>query len=310
MDLPLSLDCYRNQSDEARLKQFCDTLSPTNHTADYFVDWMKAKRGTQTYEKQLYALDYLIGKENIEQEALELFTEQPNLLKAVPLLIASRDMDLTLLDIQDGSMIYKEYDFNVIDTNRISDYVRFCKNCGLLDFLANRARKSLVDYANGVEVGMGTNGRKNRSGTIMENIVAKFISQLCDELSLEHKEQATRSYIQEQWNRDVPVDKSERRYDEALYDPCTEHIWLLETNYYHGGGSKLKAVCGEFSELNSLIRTRGHNITFGWVTDGQGWKTAYNPMLEAFANISYIFNIEMLQKGYLKQLVEQACGQQ
>lgn len=308
MNLPSYLDDYREQSDDTRLKQFLGTLSLTNHTADYFVDWRKAEQGTHAYEKELYALDDLIGKEDIEREALKLFNEQPDLLKAVPSLLASRDTVFTVVNMHDGTMNYETYNFKNLDERPISDYVHFCKECGLLDFLAHKARKSLVDYVNGVEVGMGTNGRKNRSGTIMENMVAEFISRLCDELHLEHKEQATRKYIQEHWNRDVPVDKSKRRYDEALYDPRTGHIWLLETNYYHGGGSKLKAVCGEFQGLNSLICKDDDKITFVWVTDGRGWLAAQNPMAEAFENIDYIFNLAMMQKGYLKQLVEQTRG--
>src|SRR5699024_10745693 len=97
-------------------------------------------------------------------------------------------------------------------------------------------------------------------------------------------------------------DKANRRFDEAIFDKRNNHVYLLETNYYGGGGSKLKAVAGEFSNLNNLLKNNS-NVTFIWVTDGQGWKTARLPLEEAFSNIENIFNLDMLSKGYLKDLI-------
>ncbi len=49
------------------------------------------------------------------------------------------------------------------------------KETGLFDLLSNRIVKDLVDYVLGVEVGLDSNGRKNRGGHLMENLVGKYI---------------------------------------------------------------------------------------------------------------------------------------
>ena len=98
-----------------------------------------------------------------------LFTKQPDLLKAIPSLIASRDTILDILSIDDSDeMSFEQLNFSKIDKDRIVDYVDFAEQSGLLNFLQNKANRSLVDYVYGVEAGLDSNARKNRSGTIME----------------------------------------------------------------------------------------------------------------------------------------------
>lgn len=137
----------------------------------------------------------------------------------------------------------------------------------------------------------------------MEGILERHVARICENYHLEFKAQATAAFIKEKWDIDVPVDKSERRFDVAVYSPQKHKIWLIETNYYGGGGSKLKAVAGEFTELNQFVVTSGDDVEFVWVSDGKGWETARLPLSEAFGHISYIFNLEMLKLGYLEELV-------
>lgn len=103
--------------------------------------------------------------------------------------------------------------------------------------------------------------------------------------------------------KDVPTDKANRSFDLAIYNKSNDKLFLLETNYYNGGGSKLKSVCGEFMNLNRLIG-ENKNISFIWVTDGQGWKTALNPITEAMAEINNILNLHMIfSDGLLKEIL-------
>ena len=245
----------------------------------------------------------MIGKENIYEETLRLFEQQPNLIKAIPSLIASRDKVLDILSINDDDdMTFERLDFSKIDTDRIEEYVIFAEDSGLLDFLQNKANRSLVDYVYGVEAGLDSNARKNRSGTTMEGILERHVSKLASELGLEWKAQATAAYIKEKWNIEVPVDKSERRFDVAVYSAKNNKLWLIETNYYGGGGSKLKAVAGEFTELSQFVVQSKDDVEFVWVTDGQGWKTAHLPLSEAFGHIVNVFNLNMLKNNYLHDL--------
>lgn len=298
----MKLNEYQNLTSDERLNLFLTTLSITNRTPEYYVNWDKVERETKQYELELNTLNYLIGKENIFEETLRLFEQQPNLIKAIPSLIASRDKVLDILSIDDNDdMSFERLDFSIIDTERIEDYVIFAENSGLLEFLQNKANRSLVDYVYGVEAGLDSNARKNRSGTTMEGILERHVSKLASELGLEWKAQATAAYIKDKWNIEVPVDKSERRFDVAVYSKNNK-LWLIETNYYGGGGSKLKAVAGEFTELSQFVVQSKDDVEFVWVTDGQGWKTAHLPLSEAFGHIVNVFNLNMLKNNYLHDL--------
>lgn len=299
----MDFNTYISSSPEERLKQFLNTLSLTNRTPDYYVNWEKVERETKKLELELNTLNYLIGKEDIYNVALDLFQKQPDLLKAVPSLIASRDKILDILTIDnDDNMSFEQLNFKKIDTSRLNDYMNFIEQAGLLEFLQHHANRSLVDYVYGVETGLDSNGRKNRSGETMEGILERSVAKVCHSYGLDFKAQATAPFIKENWNIDVPVDKSQRRFDAAVYSKEKHKVWLIETNYYGGGGSKLKAVAGEFTELSQFVTTSPDNVEFVWVTDGLGWKTAHLPLAEAFGHIINIFNLEMLKDGFLFEL--------
>lgn len=288
-----------------RLQYFLNTLAATNRAPDYYVNWQKVVTNAKKYELSLNTLNYLIGKENIYEETIKLFSTQPNLIEAIPALIAIREkaIDILSLDEEDNMNFYK-LNFQNISIERIIDYVNFCKETGLLHFLSKTANRSLVDYLYGVVVGLDSNGRKNRSGTTMENILERQVSKICNILSYEHSSQATPKYIEQNWCIKVPVDKSARRFDETIYSPKNKHLWIIETNYYGGGGSKLKAVAGEFTTLSRFITSSKNKITFVWITDGMGWHTAELPLAEAFDHINYIFNLKMLHNNYLTELLK------
>ena len=297
---------YHNLSSEKRLEEFLSTLSITNRTPEYYVNWKKVDRETKKYELELNTLNYLIGKDDIYLEALRLFTKQPNLLKAIPSLIASRDKVLDILTIDnDDNMSFEQLNFKTIDASRIDDYMKFIEKSGLLKFLQRHANRSLVDYVYGVETGLDSNARKNRSGKTMEGILERYVSRISKEQKLEWKAQATAKFIKSEWGIEVPVDKSERRFDVAVYSKEKHKVWLLETNYYGGGGSKLKSVAGEFTELSQFVVTSDDDVEFVWVTDGQGWLTAHLPLAEAFSHITNVFNLEMLREGFLSELFRQ-----
>ena len=302
----MKLKNYLIKSPQERLAIFLESLSITNRTPEYYVNWKKVDRETKKYELELNTLNYLIGKDDIYFEALRLFTKQPNLLKAILSLIASRDKVLDILTIDnDDNMFFKQLNFKTIDASRIDDYMKFIEKSGLLKFLQRHANRSLVDYVYGVETGLDSNARKNRSGKTMEGILERYVSRISKEQKLEWKAQATAKFIKNEWGIEVPVDKSERRFDVAVYSKEKHKVWLLETNYYGGGGSKLKSVAGEFTELSQFVVTSDDDVEFVWVTDGQGWLTAHLPLAEAFSHITNVFNLEMLREGFLAELFRQ-----
>jgi type II restriction enzyme len=266
---------------------------------DYFVNWEKVHKNIKPIEKELNLLNVLIGKENIEQEVYELIKEYPQVIKAFPFLIAFRDTKVSMLsDVTE--FLYKDYDFKhrLISDEDCADLTTFFMQSGLGSLVRDEKIKNLVDYVTGVEVGLDSNGRKNRGGTMMENIVETFVKATCDELGLEYMTQANAKKIETKWNIDIQVDKSSRNLDFAINK--NGKLYFIECNFYGGGGSKLKSTATEYVKMNEYWNAQ--NITFIWVTDGAGWKSTLKPLREYFDKADYLLNLEMLKKGCLKKL--------
>jgi type II restriction enzyme len=152
-----------------------------------------------------------------------------------------------------------------------------------------------------VEVGFDTNARKNRTGTLMENIVGKYLQIYCSKYTnFSFIEQATQKRIKEFFNYEIEIDKNSRRFDFALYDKVLNKLYLIEVNYYSGGGSKLKATAGEYQYLNDFLKAQ--NLTFIWITDGMGWNTALRPLEETYNHNDYVINLEMLKSVVLYEI--------
>lgn len=285
-----------------------DNVKSTIKGWDYFVNWEKAIGNMKNVEQALNTLNYLIGKPDIKQAARELISENPQVINVFPILVATRDKDFKILEpIEENLMNFKEFDFSKkrtrkddLTTEEIEDAIEFLEKTKLLSLFEDKTIKSLVDYVLGVEVGLDSNARKNRTGTAMEDIVEVLVRKLCEEHHWEYKTQATVKDIESTWGIIVPTDKSQRRYDFAINN--NGKLLLAEVNYYSGGGSKLKTVANEFTKLDKYIEEGG--FQFCWITDGLGWNTAKKPLRDAFDNMRQIFNLEMIEQGALEYLVK------
>lgn len=264
---------------------------------DYFVNWQKVFENITPIEKELNLLNVLIGKADIEKEAYLLIKEYPQVIKAFPTLIAIREKSVDIL-IDTKNFIYKNYSFSKgkLSDEECKELAHFVVNSGIGDILKDKKVKNLVDYATGVEVGLDSNGRKNRGGTLMEGLVEEFVSDTCQNLGLKYMAQANAKKIKEQWNIDVKVDKSSRNLDFAINK--NGKLFFIECNFYGGGGSKLKSTATEYIEMNRYWNKQ--NIEFIWVTDGAGWKSTLKPLREYFDKADYLLNLEMLKENTLK----------
>lgn len=292
-------------SPKEKMDYFLGSLTSTNKTYDYFVDFDKVKNNIAEIEIGLHTMNYLIGKDDIREEARKLFTSQPHLIRIIPMLLATRDTTIELIVFDDKDRIKKKsLDFNNPKVKNIDDYLDLMENTGLLDFIQNSTSKSLVDVMYGIEIGLDSNTRKNRSGKIMEGIVKDELEKSLTSSKYEIKEQANVKWIKENWDIDIPSDKSSRRFDFAVYNKKTKKVHLIETNFYSSPGSKLKSVSGEFIGLQTLLKENVDNVTFSWITDGNGWKTSKTFLQEGFNEIDNIFNINMLKSGYLLNILK------
>lgn len=269
---------------------------------DYFVNWEKVIINVKIFEKELNILNYLIGKDNLEKEAFNLFKKYPDSIKAIPTLLAVREGAIDVL-IDSKNFKYKNLNFFQFEytDSEINDIVEFVIKTGFGDLILKKQIKNFVDYATGVEVGLDSNGRKNRGGTLMESLVEEFVADACENLNLQYLPQATSRKIKEQWNIDVAVDKYSRQLDFAINK--NGKLFFIECNFYGGGGSKLKSTATEYIEMNRYWNKQG--IEFIWITDGAGWKSTLKPLREYFDKADYLLNLEMLKDGILNKIITQ-----
>lgn len=288
-------------SPEAGFQYLMDNLRPSLKLWDYFVNWEKVFSNTRALEVHLNLWNYLLGKDDFDTEFELLLSEHPEIVRAIPSMVVRDGAHSTtyaiVRNLQNLGAQDLLFDFSSpADTpaKRLAA-LSFIRGSGLDRLFNKDGVKNLVDYVLGVEAGLDSNGRKNRSGTSMEAICRAFLSSFADEKGLELMEQATVPKIQKSWGFDVPVDKSSRRFDFALSDK--KKLVLIEVNFYGGGGSKLKATVGEYKGLHSVLAAGG--FEFIWITDGEGWRTTERPLQEAFDLIDHVWNLKMLNSGLL-----------
>ena len=268
---------------------------------DYFVNWDKVTLNVKLFEKELNILNYLIGKEDLEKEAYELFRKYPDSIKAIPTLLAVREGSIDVL-IDSKDFKYKNLDFFQANyaEYEINDIVEFVMKTGLGKLLQDKQIKNLVDYATGVEVGLDSNGRKNRGGTLMESLVEEFVSETCERIGIEYIAQANANKINAKWGIEIIVDKSSRNLDFAINNKGK--LFFIECNFYGGGGSKLKSTATEYIEMNRYWNKQG--IEFIWITDGAGWKSTLKPLREYFDKADYLINLELLKQNVLNNILK------
>ncbi|MDU2458719.1 type II restriction endonuclease [Clostridium sp.] len=292
------------KKNEETFKYLISTLKDSIKGWDYFINWKKVYENVRELEIELNLMNYLIGKNNIEEECRYLIRKHPEVIRLIPILIASRDDEFKILSkIDVNKYSKKEYSFNKIESlteDDIEKVVEFMRESGILVVFENKSIKNIVDYVFGIEVGLDSNGRKNRSGHAMEDIVEDYVSLLCDKYGYEYLKEATPNVIKTKWNIEVTVDKASRRFDFVINK--NGKLYLIETNYYGGGGSKLKATAGEYKTLYDVATKDGHE--FIWITDGLGWLTASKPLEETFYHNKYILNLHMLECSVLDEILK------
>lgn len=285
------------RDEEESFRLIIDTLIPTIHQSDWFVDWNRVKANAAPHVRELALLNTVVGSENIEQDLALLIADYPKVLRVMPLLLASRERSFDVM-VDAKNLIVKRFDFEGRAPSRadIVECVDFLRKSGLLGILADRRIKSISDYYFGIEVGLDSNARKNRSGDLMESLVENFIIEAAGELRADYMSQATRDKIKATWDFDLEMDKSERRIDFAIFREG--HLFLLETNFYGSGGSKLKSTATEYCEMFERY-SRQPRVDFLWITDGFGWKGTQPPLREYCRKADYLLNLFSIRERKL-----------
>jgi len=277
------------ESDDILFGKIANSFKEKITMWDYFVNWEKVKNNVRFFEIELNLMNYLIGKTNFEDEAFKLFKKYPKTISTIPTLLAVRDDKIdVLVDVK--TFDYEHFNFfrRSYSDQEIKEIVIFLVKAGIADLIKNESIKNFVDYITGVEVGLDSNGRKNRGGTLMESLVEEFVCDTCKNLGIRYMVQATSTKIKQQWGINVIVDKSSRQLDFAINN--NGKLFFIECNFYGGGGSKLKSTATEYIQMNNYWNAQG--IEFIWITDGAGWKSTLKPLREYFDRADYLLNLE------------------
>lgn len=283
------------------LRKFDDWISKFRSSIAnyrYYVDFEKVYRNVDKIKVELNILNSLIGSKNIEKEYEKLVTKYPEILKCIPLMLAVRKKEIYIVD-SDVEFIYNFKKINY----PIEQYKVFMRKTGLFDLLENHIINNLVDYVTGVETGLDSNGRKNRGGDLMEDLVESYIIKAGFIKDKTYFKEMDTDQITQKWGIDLSAisnqGKIKKRFDFVIK---TENmIYGIEANFYTSGGSKLNETARSYKKISQEADTI-EGFTFVWFTDGDGWELARYNLEEVFDVMENIYSVDDLEKGVLKNL--------
>lgn len=269
-------------------------------TYDYYIDFDKVVRNVGEIKVELNILNSLIGSKNIEEEFENIITKYPETLSCIPLLLAVRGNEIYAQD-EKGEFLYNFKKMNY----SVEQYKVFMRNTGLFDMIANHLVNNLVDYALGIETGLDSNGRKNRGGHQMENLVEKYIISAGFVKDISYFKEMYLIDIEKKWNIDLSElsnqGKAAKRFDFVV--KTDNMIYAIETNFYGGGGSKLNETARSYKMLSQEADTIA-GFTFVWFTDGIGWKSARGNLRETFEMMEHVYSIDDMEHGIMRDIFE------
>ena len=274
--------------------EWLETFRKSINGYKYYTDFEKVYENAEKLKIEINILNSLIGSKNIEEEFENILNRYPECIKAIPILIAVREYEIYCQD--DNGAI--NYNFKRI-VQSIDDYKYFMGETGLFDMIENHLIGNLYDYVLGVEVGLGSNGRKNRGGHQMEDLVERYIKKT----GIEYYKEMYLTEIEDKWGVDLSAISADgtttKRWDFVV--KTDNKIYVIETNFYTSGGSKLNETARSYKTI-ALEAQEIDQVEFVWITDGGGWKSARRNLEETFDVMESIYNIKDLENNIFESL--------
>ena len=262
-------------------------------TYDYYTSFENVYRNTNEVKVELNILNSLIGSKDIEADFITLATRYPDILKAVPILLAKRESEIYCTDNK-GSFVYQFNKRNL----PIEQYAYFMRETGLFDLISNHLIGNLYDYVLGVNTGLDSNGRKNRGGHLMEDLVESYLIKAGVTYHKEmYIEDAEKMYGVNLYPLSSP-DSQTKRFDFVVKGK--ETLYLIECNFYASHGSKLNETARSYEHIATLAK-EVKGAKFVWFTDGEGWKKAKGNLKETFKVLDTMFSIDDLENGIIEK---------
>ena len=263
----------------------------------YYVDFDKVFANVEAIKIPLNILNSLIGSKNIEKEFEDIIKQYPETLKCIPILLAKRELDIMAMD-DEGQF---DFHFNKMNYS-ISDYTKFMRKTGLFDLMENHIVNNLVDYVTGVETGLDSNGRKNRGGHLMEDLVESYLIKAGLVKDKTYFKEMYIHEIESKWGIDLSSISNnggaEKRFDFVVKGKDT--VYGIETNFYTSSGSKLNETARSYKTITMETKDLGY-FKFVWFTDGWGWGRARNNLKETFDVLEDLYSISDLEDGIVSK---------
>lgn len=276
---------------------FSDWLSTFRQSINgygYYADFEKVYENAERLKIEISILNSLVGSKNIEADFESVITKYPECVKALPILLAVRENEIYCQD-ENGAV---NFCFDKI-TQSVDQYKYFMQRTGLFDMLQNHIISNLYDYVTGVEVGLGSNGRKNRGGHQMEDLVESYLKKA----HVEYYKEMFLTEIESKWNIDLSAISAEgtstKRWDFVVKSPSC--IYVIETNFYTSGGSKLNETARSYKMIAEEAKAVSR-FKFVWITDGGGWTSAKRNLEETFNVLDDLYNISDMENNVFSSL--------
>jgi len=276
-------------------KNFKCSISDYN----YYINFEKVYGNVNNIRIELNIMNSLIGSEKIEKDFDELLKNYPEILKCIPILLAVRGREIYAID-GEGEFLYNFKKMNY----SAEQYKIFMHKTGLFNLISKHIINNLVDYVTGVEAGLDSNGRKNRGGHLMENLVEAYIAKSGFIKNETYFKEMKLSDIEKKWGLDLSSlsnnGGTEKRFDFVVKTSVT--VYAIETNFYGGGGSKLNETARSYKMLAEEAKEI-KGFAFVWFTDGTAWRSARHNLKETFDIMDNIYCIKDLEEGIISKLM-------
>ena len=278
--------------------KWISNFRPSIADFSYYTDFNKVYENVNSMKIELNILNSLIGSKNIELDFENLVSKYPEIIKCIPILLAVREKEIYAG--KQGNVDL--YSFNS-PKNTIDEYKTFLRETGLFDLLSSHIINNLFDYVTGVETGLDSNGRKNRGGHQMEDLVENYIKKAGFKKNINYFKEMYISEVSAKWNIDLSAvsnkGKMEKRWDFVI--KTDNNIYLIETNFYGSGGSKLNETARSYKTIATEMKTV-KGAKFVWFTDGAGWKSAARNLEETFDVLEDIYSIHDMENGIMNEV--------
>ena len=260
----------------------------------YYINFEKVYKNVEENKVEFNMLNSLLGSKNIEEDFINLVTKYPEVLKCIPILLAVRNMEIPAMD-EEGAFIYNFKKMN----QSLEQYIVFMNKTGLFDLLANRGVTNIIDFVLGVETGLDSNGRKNRGGHLMEDLIEGYLKSE----GVEYYKEMYLKDVEEKWGVNLSSlsnnGKSAKRFDFVV--KTNNMIYGIETNFYTSGGSKLNETARSYKMIAEECKNI-QGFKFVWFTDGKGWTSAKKNLEETFDVLDSMYNINDVENGVMNKL--------